>query len=142
MRNIKSEEREYFGNSAAGFLFVCRDKVLLLHRSNEVYEPLTWGGAGGKIEHGEKPEKAAHRESQEELGKLPKYKIVDKYVFKDGKFTYTTFIVLVDRQFKPKLNWENTDYKWATKKDLKQLKIHFGLVDLLKHKDIFSYERI
>lgn len=122
----------FWGRAGAGILFFCEDSVLLVKRSAEVREPLTWGVPGGSVS-GEGsfdseefatenlPEKVfwrgAIREAYEELGGLPaEIAPFDKVVFQSEGFTYITFFVRIsksDRQnWIMKLNWENDEAVW------------------------------
>lgn len=113
-------ERGYWGSSASGLLIQesVSGKVLLLKRAHWTQDPLTWGIPGGAIPVTPEGEKmsawdSALKESQEEIGHLPGYQDeLDKTVFTDGKFTYTTFLITVAKEFTPKLNNEHLDYGW------------------------------
>src|SRR5690348_8873691 len=57
---------------AAGILYTCAGKVLLLKRSDTATdEPGTWGFPAGHLEDSESPLLAALRESREEIGFAP-----------------------------------------------------------------------
>jgi 8-oxo-dGTP diphosphatase len=49
-------------------LIVKDNKILICQRTRHQTMPLKWEFPGGKIEPGEKPEQALHRELEEELG--------------------------------------------------------------------------
>ena len=49
-------------------LIVRNNKILICQRTRHQTMPLKWEFPGGKIELGEKPEQALHRELEEELG--------------------------------------------------------------------------
>jgi len=49
-------------------LIVRNNKILICQRTRHQTMPLKWEFPGGKIEPGEKPEQALHRELEEELG--------------------------------------------------------------------------
>jgi len=129
------DERVYWGQEGAGLLLRTPTRVLLMHRSPHVNEPNTWGVVGGAVEKGEDPKVAAHREALEELGSVPPYRIVGKFVFKDGGFQYTTLIAQVDEsvpeKWRPRLNWENVDWAWVRRKETKSYRLHFGVKPVL-----------
>ena len=102
---------------AGGVVFVSlkTKRVCLFLRSGQVSSPLTWGFVGGKIEKNEDLLKGISRELREEMGFIPRYKkVIPVDVFKspDDNFMYYSFVVLVDKEFTPKLNKENTGYGW------------------------------
>src|SRR5208283_3496077 len=49
-------------------LIVQEGKILVCQRTRHQTMPLKWGFPGGKIEDGEQPRDALHRELEEELG--------------------------------------------------------------------------
>ena len=133
--DFDGDDRVYWGREGAGILFRTATRVLLLHRSSRVNEPGTWGVVGGRVEEGEDLKVAAHREALEELGRVPSYHIVDKFVFKDEGFQYTTFIAQVDESvpenWKPRLNWENVDWAWVPRGRTRKYRLHFGVKPVL-----------
>lgn len=84
-------------------------------RSPKETHPNTWTFAGGKVNHDESFIDALQRELQEELNltKIKKITPLHKYQSRSKDFVYETYIVLVDREFIPELNWENTGYAWT-----------------------------
>lgn len=139
-----------FGRGGAGILIVTRDlkEVMLLKRSEGVLGPNLWGIAGGaRKENGTGMEDAiitAAVEAKEEMGGLPKGRIKKiSYAYKKPgtRFTYHTFALEIDPDerinYKPELNYENTEWKWFTREELIKLNskklIHPGVVEILKH---------
>lgn len=109
---------KYWGKEAAGCIFLARDtgRILLARRSNEVsYEPNTWAGWGGKLDDNETPLQAAEREVEEETGFRGNYKVNHLWTFNDPEtgFRYHNYLVVVPKEFTPRLNWENDDYEWV-----------------------------
>jgi len=51
-------------------LILREDKILVCQRTKHQPMPLKWEFPGGKVEPGEKPQEALHRELEEELGIL------------------------------------------------------------------------
>src|SRR5258708_23623442 len=56
--------------SVVAALIVREDKVLICQRTKHQPMPLKWEFPGGKVELGEKPQEALHRELEEELSIL------------------------------------------------------------------------
>jgi 8-oxo-dGTP pyrophosphatase MutT (NUDIX family) len=90
-------------------------KVMTVLRSPKETHPNTWAFAGGKVNHDESFIDALQRELQEELNltKIKKITPLHKYQSRSKDFVYETYIVLVDREFIPELNWESTGYAWT-----------------------------
>jgi 8-oxo-dGTP pyrophosphatase MutT (NUDIX family) len=90
-------------------------RLLLAQRSRQVLQPGTWGTVGGAIDPGEQPKDAVLREIREELGfHATEADLHLCYVFRDGRtsFTYHNYIVLVDEEFLPTMNWEVSEHAW------------------------------
>ena len=126
----------YWGNSGSGVLLKAKDtgRYLVVKRSEWVNEPNTWGIISGSRDGDETPIQTALRELKEETGIVIQPKdLQPNYVFKDGDFTFHNFIGTVDKEFKPILDWENSDYMWT---DLENLPTptHFGLQKLVANK--------
>lgn len=135
-RNIEG----FWGDAGAGILMFSRstNKFLVLKRAGWVKEPGTWGIAGGAIDSEEEtPEDGARREAREELGISNITNLIPAYVFVSprGSFKYHNFIGVVEEEFEPGLeDGENTDFKWLTLEELKQLgRKHFGLIALVNN---------
>lgn len=140
---LESEDsQEYWGTQAAGCIFISKDtgRILLALRSDEVMEPHTWGTWGGKIDAGENPVDAIHREIDEETGYDGTFKISHIYTYRDGDFRYYNYIVLVPTEFSPQLNWEHDASKWVEYGEWPS-PLHFGLAELL-HKAGHQIERL
>lgn len=135
-------EEGFWGNAGSGILFTTGEKILLLKRSPYVLEPGTWGIPGGAIpEKGGRPMDAlqsAKKETQEELGRVPSFQVVDKYVFRSGAFKFTTFIARVNQEFKPRLNWENDKAEWLTEDEVRRKNLHPGVKTMLAAKQVFE----
>jgi len=134
----------FWGKAGAGGIIIATDtnRVLLGLRSSAVEQPGTWAGFGGAIDSHENPDIAALREIKEETGINDSSitNVIKSYVYNDPKtgFTYTNYIVEVNREFKPHLNWENEDAKWFSLNDLPN-ELHFGLVALLNSSEFKQY---
>lgn len=115
--SFDAQGRPRWGSRAAGILFRRKDgRFLLTLRSIEVLDPGVWGIPGGRVEPGEDVKKAARLETEEELGKLPPFKITDNDVYRSGDFEFTTFLAeMKDRDAEkwiPELNWEHDEWGW------------------------------
>lgn len=121
----------FWGSKGAGCIFLAKDtgNLLLAHRSESVEQPNTWGTWGGAIDSNEDPVEALKREIYEETGFNGHVDIVPLYVFKKGTFAYYNYLAIVDKEFKPKLDWENQGYIWCTLDGL-PTPLHFGLTGL------------
>lgn len=89
--------------------------VLTVLRSAKESYPNTWTFAGGRVERDELPVDALVRELNEELELVEIKKILPlhRYQSRSRDFVYDTYIVLVDCEFVPTLNWENSGYAWT-----------------------------
>lgn len=106
----------FWGKQAAGCLFLARDtgRLLIAHRSDEVLEPNTWGTWGGAMDRGETPEAAVLREVDEETEHNGPRLALPLAVFShESGFKYHNYLVVVDEEFEPTLNWESQDYAWV-----------------------------
>lgn len=91
-------------------------KVMTVLRSARETYPNTWTFAGGKVEQDETPVDALRRELEEELRltKIKKITPLHRYQSRSKDFIYDTFVVLVNKEFAPDLNWENSGYAWTS----------------------------
>ena len=94
-------------------------RYLFLLRDTSKYSG-TWGLAGGKIDTGEQLLTSLHRELNEELG----YDFIDvkvipieKFTSDNGYFSYNTFLIPVEEEFTPVLNYEHRGYCWVRLED-------------------------
>ena len=73
---------EYWGLSGAGCIVISKSthKFLFGCRSDEVQEPGTWGGFGGKVDGDDSPLETAKREFEEETGFNGQYSIKKIYI--------------------------------------------------------------
>lgn len=131
----------FWGKAGVGCIFVAQDtgRFLLAKRSAQVEQPGTWGGFGGAIDSNEDPVQAVAREVREEAGYTGLFQLNPLLVFKKDSFRYYNFLAVVESEFKPDLNWENSGYKWCKYGDWPS-PLHFGLVALFN--DHTSVEKI
>ena len=76
----------------------------------------SWGLVGGGVESGESVGTALQREIQEEIGldtSTLKFIPLEQFTSDDGGFIYHTFLVPVDAEFIPVLNYEHKGYCWV-----------------------------
>jgi len=102
--------------SAVGAWFYATntDRYLYLMR-NDKRNLGSWGLPGGKVEKQETFLDAIVRECHEELGSMPEYNNIfplEQFNTPDGKFSYHTFFIVIDNEFKPILNHEHLGYAW------------------------------
>lgn len=131
---------EHWGHAGSGFLFMFGNRALLLKRSSWVMEGGTWGIPGGAIPHDQHGRpmatlESAKRETREEIGTLPKYRMISKFVFRKPDFVFTTFVAEVSAMFEPKLNDESDDYVWISLENaLERLPLHPGVRALIENR--------
>jgi 8-oxo-dGTP pyrophosphatase MutT (NUDIX family) len=80
----------------------------------------TWGLAGGKIDAGEQVLDSLYRELDEELGydfTSTKVIPIEKFTSDNGHFSYHTFLIPVNEEFVPLLNYEHRGYCWVALED-------------------------
>jgi ADP-ribose pyrophosphatase YjhB (NUDIX family) len=108
---------------------MCGDKVLLTERGPDVIAyPNTWNGVSGFIDTFDSLEKIVSEELNEELCLDPKdikeLTVLDELLQVDDNINreWHVFPVLavVDRQFKPKTNWENKTAHWLSVSDVRK----------------------
>ena len=128
----------YWGRAGSGMLFTTGPKILLLERAPWVMQGGTWGIPGGAIPVSDAtgrlmpPLQSAKREAREEIGRVPRHTLIDRFVYRDGSFKFTTYIALVKSEFVPKLNDESTGYVWWDPDKSPRLPLHFGVRELLE----------
>lgn len=123
----------FFGNAGAGVLIYCTQtkRFLLGLRSRLVNEPGTWGTFGGKIDNDADPKAAARRELEEETGYDGNIDLQLFDVFQSGNFKFYNFLGKVEEEFKPRLDWENSDAQWFSLDEFPR-NLHFGTKRLLE----------
>jgi len=120
-------------NGGAGLLLRYRSpdsepRYLLALRSRWVDEPATWGIPGGAIRDGEAPEEAARRETVEEIGHLPAYRVVAEDVQDcGGGWLFHVFLADVEAMFDAYSVRETDATGWFTPRQMRELPIHSGL---------------
>jgi 8-oxo-dGTP pyrophosphatase MutT (NUDIX family) len=134
---------------AAGILFVCQGRVLLVKRAHDEKLPDIWSIPGGhvKLAHDGMPQDVwgnAKREVKEEMGGLPpgtgRATRKHRALSKTGK-TYVTYVVELPpgaMKWRPRLNPEHASYRWCNRKQIKALKLHPNVARVLKNTDIWD----
>ena len=131
------EPTNFWGSEAGGVLVYCSttDRYLILLRSDNVLEPNTWGIISGKLDDDEtNVEDAVLREAEEETG----YKLgnlIPSFIFEKTNFKFHNFVSIINEEFTPELNWENSHYKWVKLNEMPD-NLHFGLKLLLQKEDL------
>lgn len=115
-------------SNAAGVIFICEDKCLLLHRT----DGQGWAFPGGTIEPDETPEAAARREAFEET--LYAYNGLLYYLHTQthGNVRFGTYIGHVLEPFEPRLNPEHDAAVWVNLDEALRLPLHPGARRTLK----------
>ncbi len=131
-------ETGFWGRAAAGAIVVSvlSGRFLIAQRAKGTLQPGTWGTWGGAIDAGETTLDAVIREFREETAYTrDPIDILPLYVFEhETGFRYSNYLVVVDQEFEPILNWEMQQYGWFEFGDWPD-PLHFGLYQLLKDKN-------
>lgn len=102
----------------SGGLFLAKDskRFLFLLRTQQKSKG-QWGLVGGKKEPIDStPFDIVSREIKEEVGTthtLLKTIPLELFISDDQKFQYNTYVLLVDKEFIPTLNFEHAGYTWV-----------------------------
>lgn len=123
-------------------IVIRQGKVLLLRRAEDGFLGGQWDIPGGKLDEGEQPEVAAARELFEEAGlhaasvqELAHYSSLDN---KGGDYRFhivTYRVVEADDTAPVRLSDEHPDFRWASKDELKKLKVVWYVERALQHCD-------
>lgn len=90
-------------------------RYLFLLRSQKRHKH-SWGLVGGAVEAGETVSQGLLREIQEEIAfdaTCSKLIPLEKFTSEDQNFSYHTFIIPVQDEFIPDLNYEHNGYCWV-----------------------------
>jgi 8-oxo-dGTP pyrophosphatase MutT (NUDIX family) len=105
---------------ATGGCIIAKDthRLLLQQRTIEGSFPRNWAFFGGKVEENENIAQALLRELSEEIDLNIKDDVVkiyplDQYHTRNSEFSYYSFVVLVENEFIPTLNYESGGYAWV-----------------------------
>jgi 8-oxo-dGTP pyrophosphatase MutT (NUDIX family) len=133
------ESGKFWGSAGAGAVFYAKKtkKFLLAYRSSRVNEPHTWGVWGGALEDRERPKDAVKREVEEETGYQGEYTIIPSFMFQKGSFKYHNFIIVIDDEFSPNLDWETEKFGWFGVDEFPS-SLHFGLKSLYPYLKKFA----
>jgi len=130
------------------------NRFLFVHR-NAGKRSNVWGLVGGKNETAETPYKSLLREIKEEIGeiKILKTMPLETFVSTDSKFSFHTYLCIIEKEFIPMLNDEHDGYAWVSfskwpkplhqglrntlqsKLNLNKLETVFQVIDLLDFDD-------
>ncbi len=101
---------------------------LLQRRSRSVDEGGTWSIPGGAIRAGESPETAARRETIEEIGALPPYRVTEiEHQDCGGGWIFHIICADVEREFVAFCGQETDATGWFTREQMQNLALHPGL---------------
>jgi 8-oxo-dGTP pyrophosphatase MutT (NUDIX family) len=111
--------------NGAGILVIALStgRALVALRSGLVSDPLTWSIPGGAEERYDGDlRQTAIREFIEETGYVPQRVLmaIAGEVRPDGS-QYKVFLALEEREFRPRLDWENDAARWVTFDELMEL---------------------
>ncbi len=103
--------------ASAGLLVVCAERILVLERSAESSNPLTWGLPGGRLDRRENAFDAAVREAVEEVGPLPELVVIGQVQVQRSSGVYDVFVCrtsdVTRERWKPKLCAEHKRLRWS-----------------------------
>ena len=135
----------FWGRRAAGCLFFARSSARLCFalRSKHALQPMTYGTWGGAIDGSESPLQAVLRETREEAGiEVAAEQAQPLFVFRHQDiFEYHNFVVEVDDEFEPELNWENAGFVWSEFGAWPD-PLHPGVIELMAHAPSFQTLRV
>lgn len=102
----------------SGGLFLSKDtKRFLFLQRTQGRTAGTWGFVGGKKEPSDLTLfDALKREIEEEIGLLPDIKKaipLERFTSNDQNFQYNTYVIVVEKEFVPILNFEHSGYSWV-----------------------------
>lgn len=129
------KETGFWGRSAAGGLVFAKStkRFLLAHRGEDTLQPGTWATWGGACDENETPAETVQRELREETGLeglIISTNMTPLFVFRHSSgFSYSNFLVTVEDEFQPTLNWETQGYGWFRHGDW-PTPLHFGVEQL------------
>lgn len=102
---------------SGGFFLSRKTKRFLLLLRTQGKTAGTWGFVGGKKEPNDiTPFDALKREIEEEIGIMPNIKKaipLELFTSNDQHFQYNTYVIVVDDEFIPILNYEHAGYAWV-----------------------------
>jgi 8-oxo-dGTP pyrophosphatase MutT (NUDIX family) len=116
----------------AGLLLRCatgdEPTYLLARRSRQVDESAMWGIPGGAIKAGESPDAAARRETSEEIGTVPAYRVTE-ICHQDcgGGWVYHVICADVEHEFEAFCLQETDATGWFTRTQMRRLPLHSGV---------------
>ncbi len=126
------KRQEQYANDARGAGLAIMDPkgyMLFIRRNDHSDHAGTWALPGGKVEHGELPEKAAEREAIEEIGYVSHGEYPVSFTTHEP-VSFKTFVTPVEHQFEPSWLIEHSDYTWR-KPDNPPEPLHPGVRNLL-----------
>tara|TARA_A100001015_G_scaffold296707_1_gene377347 strand:+ start:3009 stop:3440 length:432 start_codon:yes stop_codon:yes gene_type:complete len=109
-------------------------RFLFLHRTQGKNNNL-WGLVGGTNEESETPWESLKREIQEEIGVIDIKKTIplETFVSNDSKFSFHTYLCVIQDEFIPKLNFEHNGFAWVSFGSWPK-PLHLGLRNTLTNK--------
>jgi 8-oxo-dGTP pyrophosphatase MutT (NUDIX family) len=123
--------------SGALFYSINTKRFLFLQRTDKKTKGL-WGLVGGRNKFQESAFEGLKREVSEEIGSFPTFKKViplELFTSNDEKFFFNTYVIAVQDEFIPKLNYEHSSYAWCAFECWPK-NLHMGLRNTLNNKSI------
>lgn len=133
---------------ATGGCIIAKDthRLLLQQRTIEGSFPRNWAFFGGKVEENENIAQALLRELSEEIDlniedDVVKIYPLDQYHTRNSEFSYYSFVVLVENEFIPTLNYESGGYTWVEADYIRQTTTSWNKTYIVSKKEIKNYKR-
>lgn len=126
----------------AGVLFISKQtkRGLFALRGRNSTFPFTWDLFGGKIKNTELILDGLERELGEEMGfdEIWIDKLVPIHISQNQKYTYYSFVALVDSEFIPHINREHEGYCWINIDDWKSIRLHPKVKEYMSNPSMIS----
>jgi len=112
----------FWGKEATGCIPFSRTtkRFLFGFRSSKVRPPNLWGTFGGALDDNETLESNTWKELYEETryeeqfsDRLIKLDVFQKQLSDGTVFKYHNYIAVIENEFIPRLNWENSRFMWV-----------------------------
>ena len=116
------------------------DKILLLKRANDQTKAGMWNLPGGGVEEKENYEEAIKREVKEETNlDIVELKFFKSFIEEQENYIARPIIFYGSTKGEIKLDFENSEFGWFTKEEIKNLKIIYNqketILEFLKIKN-------
>ena len=104
---------------------------------------VVWGGIAGYVEAGEKPLETALKEMREEAGlehedvvlikRMDPMRVADVYEGINYEWVIHPFLFKIEKKDKVHIDWEHTEYRWISPRDIRRYKTVPRLKEIVKN---------